>query len=129
LQNGFIALQDGRIVGFSHYKHLKESTAKTTLMTVLPEYRRNGLGEKLQLARMKEAHEKGYKKLITFCETPKTIDWYVKHFNYKILRTEPVHHRLHFIQIKDQTIWAVHYGSKKQKHLQILVCNLEDYFK
>lgn len=129
LQNAFVALCDGKIAGFSHYKHLEEGTAKTTFITVLPEYRGLGLGEKLQLARMKEAYEKGYKKLITFCETPATVDWYVKHFNYKILRTEPVYHSLHFFQLKDQIIWAVHYGFKEQKSLQVIVCNLEDFFK
>jgi N-acetylglutamate synthase-like GNAT family acetyltransferase len=124
-----VAIEDGRIVGFSHYKHMKKDTAKTTLLTVLPKYRRNGLGENLQLARMKEAYKKGYKKLITFCETPATVDWYIKRFNYKILRTEQVCHRLHFFQLKDQIIWGVHYGNKEQKSLKVMVCSLEDYFK
>ena len=122
-------MQDGKIVGFCHYKHQGENAAKTTLLTVLPEFRGLGLGEKLQLARMREAREKGYKILLTFCETPATVDWYVKHFGYKILETEPVYHRLHFFQLKNRTIWAVHYGSKEQKFLQVLVCNLEDFFK
>lgn len=129
LQNGFVGLHNGKIVGFSHYKHLEEGTAKTTLITVLPEFTGLGLGEKLQLARMNEAREKGYKKLITFCEKPAVVDWYIKHFNYKILRTELVHHRLHFFHIKDQIIWAVHYGSKEQELLRVMVCSLEEFFK
>jgi N-acetylglutamate synthase-like GNAT family acetyltransferase len=129
LRNAFVAVQDGKIVGFCHYKHQGKNAAKTTLLTVLPEFRGLGLGEKLQLARMREAREKGYKILLTFCETPATVDWYVKHFGYKILETEPVYHRLHFFQLKNRTIWAVHYGSKEQKFLQVLVCNLEDFFK
>jgi N-acetylglutamate synthase-like GNAT family acetyltransferase len=129
LRNGFVAVIDGRVVGFAHYKHLSEDTAKTTLITVLPEYAGLGVGKKLQLARMKDAYEKGYKKLITYCETPTVVDWYIKHFNYEILRTEQVSHRLHFLKLKDQVIWAVHYGKKGQENLQVLICNLEGYFE
>ena len=129
LQNAFIAIHDGKIVGFSHYKNLEEGTAKTTLITVLPECQGLGLGKELQIARMREAYEKGYKKLITYCETPATVNWYVKHFNYKILRTEPVYHRLHFFQLKDRVIWGVHYGAKAQKNLKVMVCDLEKFFK
>ena len=62
LEHAFVALQDGGIVGFCHYKHLEEGIAKTTLITVLPQYRELGLGKALQLARMKNAYERGYKK-------------------------------------------------------------------
>ena len=129
LQNAFVALHDKKIVGFSNFKHMEEDTAKTTLIAVLPKYRKLGLGEKLQLARMREAHEKGYKKMVTFCETPAIANWYVKHFNYRILSSEPIYHRLHFFKLKDQIIWGVHYGSKEQKRLQVLACNLEEFFK
>ena len=129
LQNAFLAVKDDKIVGVSHYKLLNENVAKTTLLTVLPECRGLGLGEKLQIARMKEAYEKGCKKLITYCETPSTASWYVKHFNYKILRTESVCHRLHFFPLKDRIVWGVHYGVKGQKLLKVLECDLEDYFK
>jgi ribosomal protein S18 acetylase RimI-like enzyme len=129
LRNGFIAVHEGKIAGFSHYKGLKNSTAKTTLLTVLPEFRGLDLGKKLQIARMKEAYQNGYKELITYCETPTVVNWYIKNFNYKILKTEPVQHRLHFFKLKDQIIWGVHYGLKGQKNLEVMVCNLEDFFK
>lgn len=129
LQNAFLAIIDRKIVGFSHYKLLGEGVAKTTLISVLPECQGLGLGEKLQVARMREAYEKGCKKLITFCDTQRAVNWYVKHFNYKILRTESNRHRLHFFMLKDRIIWGVHYGFKGQKLLQVLECDLEDYFK
>lgn len=43
LKHAFIALHDRKIVGFCHYKHLEEGVAKTTLIAVLPQYRRLGL--------------------------------------------------------------------------------------
>ena len=45
LKNAFVALYNSKIVGFSHYKPLKKGVAKTTLITVLPEYRGLGLGK------------------------------------------------------------------------------------
>ena len=128
LEHAFVALQDGGIVGFCHYKHLEEGIAKTTLITVLPQYRELGLGKALQLARMKNAYERGYKKLITFCESPDSIRWYMKHFDYEIVKTEPVHHRLYFLKLSDKLIWGVHYGFK-EKYLKVLVCDLDDFFK
>ena len=129
LNNAFLAMKDGKIVGFSHYKLLENDVAKTTLLTVLPECRGLGLGEKLQIARMRAAYKKGCRKLITFCETPSTVKWYIKHFNYKILRTEPVCHRLHFFPLKDHIIWGVHYGTGSQKFLKVMECDLEDFFE
>lgn len=129
LQNAFVAVHVGKIVGFSHYKHLQEDTAKTTLITVLPEYRGLDLGKDLQVARMKEANQKGYKKLITFCESPNIVKWYIKHFNYKILRTEKIHHRLHFFKLKNRIIWGIHYGFREFQNLKVLICYLENFFK
>ena len=122
LNNAFVAVHNGKIVGFSHYKHYKEGVAKTTLVTVLPKFRGH-----LQLARMKEAYGKGYKKLITYCEGPAAIEWYIHHFHYKILGTESVQHRLHFFTLKDRVIWGVHYGFNESS-LKVMVCDLEDFF-
>ena len=128
LRNAFVALYNEKIVGFSHYKHVKEKLAKTTIMTVLPEYRKLGIGKDLQIARMKDAYNRGYKQLITYCDTPKVADWYINNFNYKILRTEPNHHRLHFLKVKTEVIWAVHYGFHEFKNCKVLTCDLENFF-
>lgn len=129
LQNAFVAVDDGKIVGFSHYKHVEEGVAKTTLITVLPKYRNLGLGKDLQLARMKEAYDRGYRKLITYCESPNVVSWYMKHFDYKIVRSEPGHHRLHFLKVKNRIIWGVHYGFREFKNFKVLVCDLNRFFK
>jgi N-acetylglutamate synthase-like GNAT family acetyltransferase len=127
LKHAFVALHNGKIVGFCHYKHLEEGVAKTTLITVLPQYRELGLGKALQLARMKEAYEGGHKRLMTFCESPAAIRWYMKHFNYKILGTEPLLHRLYFFKLKDTVIWGIHYGFNEEFQKK-MVCDLENFF-
>jgi len=87
LKNAFVAEHKNKIVGFSHYKSYKDGKAKTTLITVLPEYRKHGFGKELQLARMKDAYKNGYKILVTFTENPIASKWYVKHFGYRIIRS------------------------------------------
>jgi len=127
LENGFVALIEDVVVGFSNYKHYDRETAKTTLMSVLPQYRAFGVGRALQLARMKEAHEKGYGKMLTYCDVPTTMAWYQKNFNYTVLKTEPNHHVMHFISGPGGPVWLIHHGSRDE-YLKVLECDLDAYF-
>jgi ribosomal-protein-alanine N-acetyltransferase len=79
----FVAKVDGEIVGAAGYKILSQTEAKTTLMAVLPEHRRLGIGRLLQEKRMKTLCEKGIKTLTTNADIPETITWYKKYFGYK----------------------------------------------
>ncbi len=88
----FVAVMDGRIVGAAGYKILSSTEAKTTLMAVLPEYRRFGIGRSLQEKRMAALVEKGIKVLITNADIPETIEWYKRHFGYREMgRLKKVH--------------------------------------
>lgn len=79
----FVAKLDGKIVGAAGYKILSATEAKTTMMAVHPDYRRHGIGKKLQEKRMMVLIEKGIKTLTTNSDIPETISWYKKHFGYK----------------------------------------------
>lgn len=127
LAKAFVALHEGTIVGFCHYKNYGPATVKTTLMTVLPEYRRFGFGRQLQTARMREARESGAATMITFCDIPETALWYRKHFGYTVLRAEPNHHMLHFLPTTSGPIWCIHHGSPDET-LQVLSCDLNAFF-
>lgn len=124
----WVALIKNQIVGFANYKEENRSIAKTTIMTVLPEFRKLGIGQQLQLARMKEAHQQGYAKMITYCENKEVCAWYTKNFGYITLREEPVCHRLHFIRLKNKIIWGIHYGVKS-KYLRVMETKLNNFFK
>jgi len=128
LAHGFVVEENQRIVGFAHYKIIDKKTAKTTLMTVLPECRGKGWGKELQVARMREAFERGSETLLTYCELPKSIAWYRGHFGYVVLRQEATHHRLHYIPLVNRVIWGVHYGFK-EKELSVMECDLAAYFE
>lgn len=79
----FVAELDGLVVGMSGYKILSASEGKTTLLAVLPEYRRYGLGMKLQIERMRALLDRGVRLLTTNADRPETIAWYKKHFGYQ----------------------------------------------
>ena len=129
VDDGFVAEFEGRIVGFSHFKKLKEGSAKTTLLSVNPEYRKHGFGKDLQIARMRAAIDRGFKDLITFCDNEKAVNWYIKHFGYEKIGNDSNHHRIHFIGKGKIGVWGVHYGLQGCDEVTILRCDLDKYFK
>lgn len=78
-----VAEIDGNIAGLSGYKIISSDEGKTTLLAVAPEYRKLGLGYKLQSWRMNELLNKSIRYLTTNADRPETIAWYKKHFGYK----------------------------------------------
>lgn len=82
LDNFYIAKVGSQIVGAAGYKVLSQTTGKTTLMAVLPDYGGQGLGLALQRARLRAMADVGVKRVITNADVPATIAWYKKHFGY-----------------------------------------------
>lgn len=82
LANGGDGRVAGRIVGVAGYKVLSATQAKTTLLAVLPEVRRLGIGRMLQERRMDALCALGIQTLSTNSDRPETIAWYEKHFGY-----------------------------------------------
>jgi ribosomal-protein-alanine N-acetyltransferase len=82
LSCAFVARLDGKVVGVAGYKVLSADRAKTTLLAVLPEARRHGIGRLLQEKRMDALCALGVKTLSTNSDRPETIAWYEKHFGY-----------------------------------------------
>jgi ribosomal-protein-alanine N-acetyltransferase len=82
-ENYFVARLDGEIVGFSGYKILAPTEAKTELMVVDKRYRGLGVGFLLQQRRMEDMLSQGVQRLTTNADLPETIAWYQKHFGYR----------------------------------------------
>jgi ribosomal-protein-alanine N-acetyltransferase len=81
-ENYFVARLDGEVVGFSGYKVLSDSEAKTELMVVDAKCRGLGVGFKLQARRMEDMLSKGLRTLTTNADLPATIAFYKKYFGY-----------------------------------------------
>lgn len=104
LEDCFVArLDDGRIAGVAGYRILDERTAKTTLLAVDPAFRRMGVGEALQLARMDFLRTRGIRRLFTNCDDERVIEWYEKHFGYR--RTGARIPKVEPFGLPDKTEW------------------------
>jgi len=90
--NYYVALGEGRVVGFCGFKILSETEAKTELMVVDPNLRGHGIGFRLQKHRMDIMRARGIKTLTTNSDLPATIQWYKTHFGYReVGRLKKVH--------------------------------------
>lgn len=79
----FVARLDGRVVGAAGYKILADGNGKTTLLSVLPEYRGLHIGKKLQDMRLRTMHSLGARKVTTNADRPETIAWYKRWYRYR----------------------------------------------
>jgi ribosomal protein S18 acetylase RimI-like enzyme len=129
LDHGFVAVHEGTVVGFCHYKRLDDETVKTTLLSVPPRYRRHGFGRALQEARMREAYEAGYRRMVTYTENPDAQRWYRDHFGYREAGEEPVLHRIYFFPVEGRVVWGIHYGFKEYPIQKKLECDLGAFFE
>lgn len=109
----FVARMNGRIVGAAGYKVLSPTTAKTTLLGVLPDYGGMGIGRALQHRRMEVLFKQGIITLTTNADRPDTILWYKKHYDYQEIG------RLRKISP---------FGLDHVDHWTTLQTNLENYF-
>jgi predicted N-acetyltransferase YhbS len=83
----FVAEIGGEIVGAAGFKVLPDGSGKTTLMAVDPSYRRCGVGQRLQEARMQALRRLGCKRVVTNADRPETIEWYQRKFRYRKVGT------------------------------------------
>ena len=83
LRDCFVAVAGGRVIGVAGYRILDDTTAKTTLLAVDPEHRRDAVGTALQTARQDFLRGRGIKELYTNSDDERVIDWYMRHFGYK----------------------------------------------
>jgi len=87
----FVARVDGRIVAAAGWKVVEPGRGKTTLLAVVPQYERRGIGEALQRARLTAMHKLGV-HTVTNADRPATIAWYKAHFGYREVATLPKLH-------------------------------------
>ncbi len=83
LSDCFVAVAGGRVIGVAGYRILDDTTAKTTLLAVDPEHRRDAVGAALQTARQDFLRGRGIKTLYTNADDERVIDWYIRRFGYR----------------------------------------------
>jgi len=102
--NGFVAEAGGRIVGTCSYIVHSADLAETASLAVDPACKGGGVGHLLQQARLDEMRERGIKTVRTETDRPETIRWYVEHFGYRVVGTNP---KKHAFSLTDVDYWTV----------------------
>lgn len=116
LSHAWVALQDNKVVGFSGFKMLDATRAKTTLLAVLPKYRKHGLGRMLQEKRMVAAARLGATVLVTNADRPETIDWYKKYFGYRVVGHVKKDHEFGLVDVNQWTTLETDLTAWRESH-------------
>lgn len=83
LEDCFVAVSGGRVVGVAGYEVLDAVTAKHSLTAVLPELRNRGIGTALKRACFDYLRGRGVKQVFTNCDDPLVIGWNVQRFGFR----------------------------------------------
>jgi GNAT superfamily N-acetyltransferase len=104
IANGFVAVEDGRVVGVcSYFVHGRE-LVETASLAVDPSCKTWGIGEALQEARLDEMRRRGFRKVRTEADRPKVIAWYKRKFGYTEVGKNP---KKHAFSLSEVDVWTV----------------------
>ena len=104
VENSFVAVDDGDVVGVASFIVHDDELAETASLAVHPDYRGRGIGYRLQVARLRELRERGIRRVRTETDRPETIEWYVDRFGYERVGTNP---KKHAFSLPDVDEWTV----------------------
>ena len=104
VDNTFVAEHAGSVVGVASYIVHSDTVAETASLAVDPEYRGQGIGYRLQVARLEAMRSLGIETVRTETDRPRTIDWYVENFGYQQVGTAP---KKHDFSLPDVDEWTV----------------------
>jgi GNAT superfamily N-acetyltransferase len=104
IDNAFVAVAGGQIVGTCSYFILGDGWAETASLAVDPSPRFAGVGVLLQQARLDEMRRRGVRRVRTETDRPATVRWYVRRFGYRIVGTNP---KKHAFSLPDVDHWTV----------------------
>ena len=82
VDNSFVAeeVETDTVVGTASFIVHSETLGETASLAVDPEYRGEGIGYRLQVARLEEMRSRGIETVRTETDRPETIEWYVENF-------------------------------------------------
>jgi N-acetylglutamate synthase-like GNAT family acetyltransferase len=104
VDNSFVAEASDAVVGVASYIVHTDTLAETASLAVDPEYRGQGVGYRLQVARLEEMRSRGIERVRTETDRPETIEWYIENFGYEQVGTNP---KKHDFSLSDVDEWTV----------------------
>jgi len=82
VEDCFVALVDGSVLGVGGYRILNATEAKTTLLAVNPTAARHKLGARLQDARLNFLRQNGIRTVFTNTDDPRVIRWLERNYGF-----------------------------------------------
>lgn len=104
VENSFVAEDSGTVVGVASYIVHSDTLGETASLAVDPDYRGQGIGYRLQVARLEEMRSRGIETVRTETDRPETINWYIENFGYERVGTNP---KKHDFSLSDVDEWTV----------------------
>ncbi len=83
LSDCFVAVSEGNVIGVAGYRVLDETSAKTTLLVVAPQFRGYSVGVVLHKARQDFLRQQGIKTLYTNVDDERVVKWYRRNFGHE----------------------------------------------
>lgn len=104
LARTFIAEEDGRLVGVASWIRHSDRRGETASLAVDPELRGQGIGYRLQAARLEEMRTAGIRVVRTETDRPATIRWYIEKFGYRKVGQNPKKHAFSLAGVDTWTV-------------------------
>ncbi|MEN8144987.1 MAG: GNAT family N-acetyltransferase [Gemmatimonadota bacterium] len=111
IENSFVAEDGGSIAGVASYIMLSDERAETASLAVDPAYRGQGLGARLQVARLREMKRRGVRWVRTESDRPETLAWYVRKFGYVEIGKNPKKHEFSLPDVAEWTVLELDLGA------------------
>ncbi len=83
---------------------LSADRAETASLAVDPAFRGQGVGARLQIARLRELKQSGVRWVRTESDRPETLAWYIRKFGYVEVGKNPKKHEFSLPDVADWTV-------------------------
>jgi predicted N-acetyltransferase YhbS len=104
VENTFVAISGEKLVGVGSFIEWDDALAETASLAVDPSYKGQGIGYRLQVARLKEMKARGFKRVRSETDRPETIQWYMRKFGYRLVGRNP---KKHAFSLENVDYWTV----------------------
>ncbi len=104
IENSFVAVEGARLAGLASYIIISADRAETASLAVDPAFRGQGVGARLQTARLREMKQRGVRWVRTESDRPETLAWYVRKFAYVEIGKNPKKHDFSLPDVADWTV-------------------------